>query len=408
MSFTSNVPSIQFTATGLVLPLEADILNGAFADIQTAIGGNESTSLSSPQGQWAQSLTAIIGDKNDQIAYICNQVDPNNASGRMQDAVGYIYFMTRIAGSGTLVNVVCSGVPGYSIPAGAILQDSVTKYNYASTTGGTFNSSGQVTIPFQCLTQGPIACGAGDLTIIYQQIVGWESATNPSAGAEGTLVESRADFEFRRQNSVAINAVNSAQSILANVLNVPNVIDAYVIDNPTNATVNTGATNYPVAANSVYIAVAGGTAAQIAQAIYQKKSLGCSYNGNQTYSLTDTTNVLGPPYPTYTIQWENPTSVPIYIAVDLVNNTSLPSNIVALVQAAVLNAFVGGDGGTRARIGGQLLASRYYAGIAGIATGVEIISVFIGQSASPTGSSTTLGIDQLPTLQASNITVTLT
>ncbi|HJR11535.1 MAG TPA: baseplate J/gp47 family protein [Rhodanobacteraceae bacterium] len=401
----TSVPAIQWTPNGLVLPTDAAILAGVQSDQQLAFGGNLSLSLSSPQGQLAQSQAAIISDKNAQIAEIVNQVDPANAAGVMQDAIGAIYFMKRIAASGTLVAGTCNGLAGTVIPAGAIAQDTAGN-QYALLSAVTIASSGSIVGQFQCLTPGPIACEVGTLTTIYKAISGWESVTNATAGVPGVNEESRADFEARRQNSVGVNALNSIQSVLAAVLAVPNVIDAYVTDNSTNATVNTGPTNYPIIGNSIYVAVAGGAAADVAKAIWSKKSLGCAYNGNTTYTYTDSsTGVL--PYPAYTVKWEAPTSVPVYFAVSIVNNTSVPSNITQLVQDAILAAFNGQDGGSRARIASTLYAGRYFAGISAIGNGVELLSIGIGTAPSPTATSLAMGIDQLPTLSADNITVTL-
>jgi hypothetical protein len=399
------VPAIQFTPNGVVLPTDAAILAGVQSDQQRAFGGNLSLSLSSPQGQLAQSLAAVVSDKNAEIAEIVNQVDPANAAGVMQDAIGAIYFMKRIAASGTLVAGTCSGLAGTVIPAGAIAQDTAGN-QYQLLSAVTIGSSGSVVGQFQCLTTGPIACPIDSLTTIYKAISGWESVTNATAGVPGVDEESRADFELRRQNSVGVNALNSIQSVLAAVLAVPNVIDAYVTDNSTNATVNTGPTAYPIVGNSIYVAVAGGAAADVAKAIWSKKSLGCAYNGGTSYVYTDeSTGVM--PYPTYTVKWQTPTSVPIFFAVTLVNNTSVPANITQLVQDAILAAFNGQDGGTRARIGSTLYAGRYFAGISAIGNGVELLSIGIGTAADPTATSLAMGIDQLPTLSADNITVTL-
>lgn len=402
---TTNVPPVVFSSTGVALPQEADILTGVLGDMNTALGGNMSKSLTSPQGQLAQSLTAIIGDKNSQIAEIASQVDPDLADGRWQDAIGRIYFMDRIPATGTLVTGTCVGLVGTVIPAGSIVQDT-SGYQYASTAAVTIPATGTIDVQFQGLTTGPIVVPIGALNTIYRAVTGWESVTNAAAGTPGTNVESRADFEFRRRNSVAINALNSPQAIYAAVLAVPNVVDAYVIDNPSSISVNTGATNYPVAPHSVYIAVAGGAATDIAQAIWNKKSLGCDYNGTTTYTVTDSVNYLIP-YPSYVVKWVTPTSLPVYIKVSIVNSANLPSNITALVQAAILSAFAGTDGGSRARIGANLYAGRYYAGIAAASPNVEILSVFVGSTASPTTTSLAVGIDQIPTLSAANITVTL-
>lgn len=401
----TSVPSIVFSPTGITLPDESAILSGVLADMSGALGAAMSKSLSSPQGQLAQSHAAIIGDKNNQIAKIVNQVNPDTADGRFQDAIGRIYFIDRIAASGTLVTGTCTGLVGTVIPVGSIVQDSAG-YQYASIAAATIPASGVVSVDFQCLTTGPIGCPIGALSTIYKAVTGWESVTNPAAGTPGVNVESRSDFEYRRRNSVASNAVNSIQSVYAAVLAVPNVLDAYVIDNSTNATVNTGATAYPVIANSIYVAVAGGAAADVAQAIWSKKSLGCSYNGSTTYTITDSSGGVTP-YPTYLVKWVTPASLPVYFKVNIVNNPALPSNITTYIKQAIVDAFNGADGGARARIGSTLFAGRYYSGVTATDANVEILSIFLGAAASPTGTSLAVGIDQRPTLDPANIVVTL-
>ena len=90
----------------------------------------------------------------------------------------------------------------------------------------------------------------------------------------------------------------------------------------------------------------------------------------------------------------------------LVNDPSLPSNIVTLVKNAIIARFNGADGTTRERIGATILASRYYGAVVGVASNVSLISVLIG-TATPTLSQVAVGIDQKPSLSASDISVTL-
>lgn len=404
MTATSNVPKIQFTPTGVVLPAEGDILVGVQADQDAAFGTTLSKSLSAPQGQLAQSAAAIIGAKNDEIASVANQVNPDTASGRWQDAIGRIYFLDRIPASGTVVQATCTGLVGAVIPAGSLARDAAG-YAYASLADGTIGVDGTATIDFQCQTTGPIQCPPGSLTTIYKAITGWDSVTNASAGVVGVDVESRADFENRRRNSVAANAVNSPQSIYGAVLSVEGVLDAYVIDNPTAGTVNTGSTNYPVVANSVYVAALGGAAADIAKAIWSKKSLGCNYNGSTTFTVED--DNYAAPKPQYVVKWVTPTPLPIFFIVTLVNNPKMVANVSDLIKAAIVDAFNGADGGSRARIGATLYSGRYYPGIAGTDPNVEILSVAMGVSASPTGTAVPVGIDQAPTLDPADIAVVL-
>lgn len=401
---STNVPDLSITATGVVLPAEADILTGTLADINAAFGGGLNTALETPQGQVASSVAAIVADKNDTIAYLVNQFDPANASGRFQDALGRIYFLDRDPAEGTVVNVVCSGLEGTVIPVGSLVQDNA-KNIYSATAAGTI-TNGTVTLPFVNLQTGPIALAAGGINgAPYQAIPGWDSATNPAAGVTGSNVESRTDFEFRRRASVALNAVNSLQSIYANVFNVAGVTDVYVTENVTSANITKGSTNYTLVPHSIYVAVVGGLASDIALAIWNKKSVGADYNGNTTVTVVDNSGYSAP-QPSYQVKFQVPTATPVLFAVQIANNPSLPSNIVALVQAAIVSAFAGGDGGQRARIGSTLFASRFYAPIAAINSNVAILSLLLGTS-TPTASSVTMGIDQAPVVSASNISVTL-
>lgn len=402
MTTTTNVPAIQFTPAGLVLPAESDILAGVQADQDAAFGGGLNPSLETPQGQLAQSTTAVIGDKNSQIASIVNQVDPAFAAGRMQDAIGRIYFITRKPGTSTAVTVTCTGLVGVDIPVGAMAK-ATDNTIYLCTQQGKIPATGSIDLPFAAQTLGPIACPAGSVTTIYKSIPGWDSVTNAAPGVIGQNVESRADFEYRRQNSVALNAKNSLQSIYAAVFGLPNVLDVYATENNTSSPVTVGGVS--LLPHSIYVAVVGGNAPDIAQAIWSKKSQGSDYNGNTTQTVVDNSG-YNVPYPSYQVTFEIPVPTPILFAVQLANNPNLPSNIVTLVQDAIIAAFTGADGGTRARVGSTIYASRYYGGITAIDPNVSILSLLLG-TVTANAPSVTMQIDQQPVVQASNISVTL-
>ena len=457
---TTNVPAITWVNGAPVLPTEQDILTGVQTDINVAFGGGVNSQLTTPQGQLAQSETAIIGEKNNEIAYIANQVNPAFASGIWQDAIGYIYFMTRIQAAGTVVQATCTGAVGTVIPAGSIAQDT-NGYLYSLTASVTIPASGNIVGTFQNQTTGAIACNVGALIKIYTAVAGWDTVYNSTSGTLGNAVESRAAFEARRQNSVAVNAVNSIQAIEAAVLTVPNVLQAVVVDNPSGTAISYGSTSYSIAANSMVVSVGGGSSSAIAQAIWNKKPPGCGYNGNTTVTVYDTS------YATpiaYSVTYLTPTATNCYFDIVIKSNSLLPSNITQLVQNAVVASFNGQDGGQAAYIGQTTYSGRYYANINAISPYVNIEEVYlaaynsvtagyfvIGQAyqiltlgsttqtqwntiagtsgvtyavgstftaatiGASSGNGTALqfallvafGIDQLPVLSASNVTVTL-
>ena len=404
MSGTSSVPPIEFTLTGLVLPTQPAILAGVQEDMNAAFGGNLNPALNTPQGQLATSQTACIANANATFAEFVNQVDPDTADGFMQDAIARIYFLNRNPGTPTAVQCLCSGLFGTVIPLGAQAQDTSGNL-YVCTQAGTIPSGGSITLSFANAVNGPIACPANTLTQIYQAIPGWDSINNAADGVPGANVETRAAFEFRRRNSVAKNASGSIPAIYAGVFEVPGVIDVYVTQNNTGSTVNTGSTNYPIVAKSVYVAAVGGDALAVATAIWNNTNVGAAYNGNTTETVTDP-SPYAIPIPTYSVSFERPTATPIKFAVQIANSSGLPTNIVTLVQQAIIASFNGVDGSQRARIGSLVLASKFYGPVSLIGPEVSILSILIGTSTA-TLTSVQMGIDQAPTVTAGDISVTL-
>ena len=284
----------------------------------------------------------------------------------------------------------------------------------------------------------------------------------------GNNVESRADFEYRRQQTVAANAQGSLASVLGAVYEVPGVLDAYVTENVSSssgasitgsitgstltvASVISGAVaigqtvvgvsvpqgmliasgsgttwglsqsvaspisteamtcavgGVALAANSIYVAVYGGNENAVAQAIFTKKSPGCNYNGNTTVTVQDTNPLYSVPYPSYSVTFEIPTTTPILFSVTLKNNSQVPSNVDQLVQQAIISTFTGANNGQRARIGSNILASYYYAPIFALGAWAQVVSIQLGVT-SANLTSVLMQINQEPTISAANISVTL-
>lgn len=377
---TTSVPFPTLGATGFQAPAESAILAGAQADINAAFGGNLNPALETPQGQLASSLTAIIGDCNDQFLLFCNQVDPAYASGRMQDAIARIYFLTRNPAVATTVQAVCAGLAGVTIPTGAVAQ--ATDGNlYTCTQGGQITTTGSVTLPFACSVTGPISCPATTLNTIYRTVPGWDTISNPTDGVVGNNVETRAQFELRRQQSVAKNSVGSLPAIQGSVLSVPGVLDAYTTENYTGSAITQDGVTLPP--NSLYVCVAGGSPQAVATAIWTKKAPGCAYAGNTTIVVQDTNSGYNPPYPAYNVSFQTAAAQTFVITVNIANSLQVPNNALTQIQAAILNAFAGGDGGPRARIGSSVYASRFYAPVATLGSWAQIVSIVLGSSAAP-------------------------
>lgn len=396
---TTSVPPIQFTPTGLVVPDQSAILAGMQADLNAAFGGKLNFGTTTqpggapPQVQLAASFAAIAADADGVIAQLIDQVDPDNATGFMQDAIGRIYFLNRNPGLATVVQCLCVGALGTVIPVGAQGQDT-SKNIYVCLDGGTIGASGQITLTFANIITGPIPCPANTLTRIYLAISGWNTINNPFAGVVGANVESAADFEFRRQNSVAANGHGSLPSIYGEVFKVAGVIDLYATENTGDNPLIVGSTNYSLVGHSLYVGVVGGEGEDVANAIWIKKNEGSNMNGNTTVVVTDDSGYSFP-LPQYPITFNRPTPTPYNFIVNIVNSSALPdtieqdvTNAIAaqfngLIGVAQANGVIPKTSGTRARIGSLLLAATYYGPVVtceGPSVPVQVLSIFLGSN----------------------------
>src|SRR5258708_100457 len=301
MAYATNVPPVAFNpATGYAAPTQAQVLAGVIADINSAFGGGLNPSLSTPQGQLASSLTAIIAEVNDAFVNLSNQTNPDFALGPFQDAIAQIYFLERNPSQPTVVQALCSGGNGIVIPAGA--QAKAADGNiYICTQGGTIPIGGSITLPFACSVPGPIPCPAGTLNQIYQAIGGWDSITNATDGVLGVNTETRAASASRMAAPVGANSNGSLPSVPRAGRGVAGVLDAYVTENPSASPTTIGGVT--LAANSIYVAVSGGAQLAVATAIWSKKAPGCNYTGNTTVAVQDSPSGYCPPFPSYNITY---------------------------------------------------------------------------------------------------------
>jgi len=401
---TNLIPSPQFTTAGLVCPTEAEIKAGVWAMMQSAFGGKLNESDATAQGQLVVSLTAALGAANDLLLQFVNLVDPARSSGRMQDAIGRLYYLERIAARATAVTGTCSGAAGTVIPIGSLVQ-ATDGTIYQSATAAAIPDSGSVDVQFQAITAGPIQCPAGSLTRISRIVAGWDTVTNAADGIPGRAAETPSEFEARRAASVAINASGIVSAVRGAVLNVSGVVDAFVTENTggTSATID----GVSISAHSLYVCVYGGADADVAAAIWSKKPPGCDYTGSTTVTVQDRSSGYSLPYPTYAVKFQRAAALPVYFSVVLADNGLVPSDAESRVRNAIIEAFNGADGGTRARIGGKVYALRFASAVAALGSWAQLVSLKVGTSDPANADEVAANIDQIPTISAEHIAVAL-
>jgi hypothetical protein len=384
---STNVPPITWSTAGPTAPGAPQILAGVQADYNQAFSVSFNWQGSTPQGQLAASLAAIINNANQVLVYYFNQIDPAFATGRMQDAIGRIYGLTRQAATPTTLQVSCGGLGGVNIPVGALIQDAALNL-YACTGSGAIGASGVVTLTFAAVIPGTTPVPPANGVTIYQAISGWDTVSAVS-GVEGISTEGRAAFAQRMADSVAGNSFGAIGSIIGAVADVPGVTDYFGYDNATSGAVVVGGVS--IAANSIYVCVAGGTPQAVANAIWSKKAPGCAYTGNTTLTVYDNNPLYSSPI-AYTVKYQIPTALQLLFSVSIVNGPQVPSNAAALVSQALINAVTGNTSlippPPRARINSTVYATSYIGAINALGAWAQVASIQIGSANTPSATIT--------------------
>jgi hypothetical protein len=94
-------------------------------------------------------------------------------------------------------------------------------------------------------------------------------------------------------------------------------------------------------------------------------------------TVSDTS--MATPYPTYNVQWTTPiqSAVPVVVSIPTAYAGLLPPTYLSLITTAVQNAFLGLDGGPKARIGATLLGNRFYSPILAAIPGIQIANITV-------------------------------
>lgn len=294
------------------------------------------TEPETPAGQLIDSQTAAITQKDAEIAFLANQFNPLTSSGKFQDALGKIYFLTRHPAINSTCTCTCTGIENTLIEKGSLIQSEVTGIKWKLINDVVIKSSGTVEAQFECTEEGPVEAGANTLTNIVTVVPGWDSVTNVNSASVGSYEESQSAFETRRYNSVALNSRGTNGAIYSRISQCDGVIACYIDSNRTNVIKDVD--GYKLSPHSVFIAVIGGNNNNIAKAIYDTVSAGCDYNGNTSVKVTDE----------YTgaveqVTFLRPDILQVYVKVTLKDKKSLPNEYEDLIKEAVYNNFYGLD-----------------------------------------------------------------
>lgn len=398
------------TGTGVIVPDTSVLMQKIQARFTELFGDNLDLSPTTPQGRLIELFNRSETFTLQACAAISNMLNLNKANGFVLDDLGALFLIERKPATFTSTTVVLTGQAGTSVPAGIRIKSNAG-YIFASDEAAVLDSTGSATVTFTSVVSGDIPAEPNTLKTILDSVIGLETATNPSAPILGTEQESDGAFRNRIQNSLDLNAISVLSSIKAAVENVAGVIGSYCYDNFENVSVVID--NLTVPAHSLLVVVDGGAEQEIANAIYEKKTIGTGYiaaTNDAGYTIIQKEVVDEAYGTTYNVRFARPVLTNVDIKVTVARKSYSGDNLTQAVKNAIMNFATGNNPEVDGiKIGGALSPFEISAAISSELPDVFISNVLVGAHGSTATANTMIfGALHKANILENNITVTIT
>lgn len=315
-------------------------------------------------GIFAESISNL-----DQLAEdVYHSFNPQSATGMALSRLVQLNGIRRIDGTYSTVTLRCVGSQGTVIPAGSLVKSTATNATFETTEEAVIPASGEIDVAARSAVKGAILAPAGTLTKIDTPIFGWQTANNLLDAAPGRNEETDEQLRLRRRASTSTPGQAIVDAMYGALTNIPEVRQAKVYENDQDVIDANG-----LPPHSIYCIVEGGADADILDTIWLKKTAGTTTHGTTAGQVTDS---MGNPH---TLNFSRPTSVNVYVTVNLHTRPGWPTDGAQRIKDALTAWAVANQS-----IGEEVIQSRLFDPINSI-PGHSIDSIYIGTAANPAG-----------------------
>jgi len=389
-------------STGLIVADTADTQTEVEDEYKLLFGADLIIDPESPEGLFISAEVESRDGIARNNADLANQINPNFAEGIFLDAIFSLTGGQRLAGEKSTFSVdpTITGQAGTFIPEGSQAKTASGEL-FETTEDVTIDISGTDTVGFQSVEDGNIQVAIGELNIIVDAILGWETVNNTVAATPGKLEESDLAARIRRVEELAIQGQSVTEAVFSNVRNVDGVISLTFRQNVENTVeVIDGIIMQP---HSVFVCVDGGLDSEVAAALLNSKSDGADWNGTTIVVVTDALSGQD-----YDVQFQRPDEIDVEAIVDVRVGTSVVDPIEA-VKDSVLRYANGEIEGERGFVVGADVSAFELAG----AVNVDNPELFVTQvrvglfPGVPSTATLPIALDEIARILRANIAVNI-
>ena len=300
-------------------------------------GNDINVDSNSPDGQLINILAQAVIDLLELIQQVYNSFDPDLAIGKTLDERVALNNIKRKGGTYSYTNIDVTTTASCTLN-GLNTVDAENAFTVSDSQGNqwvltetqTPAAAGSYTYSFRAKEIGAVESLPNTITTIVTSVVGVSAVNNPAGVYQrGEDQETDAELKARRKESIGIASQGYREALKAALLNTEDVTYAEVYENKGNTTDADG-----IPGHSIWVIVQGGTDANVAQAIYDKRNGGCGMKGSTTYDITqDNGN-------TFEVAWDRPATTTAYIEFDLTQVVAHTVDTNA-IKLALVNAPMG-------------------------------------------------------------------
>lgn len=353
---------LSLDATGLTIPTIDEVEDHIKEKVWDAFGTTLDLSANTPDGEYISIFSEVVVKVCELLQAIYSAGDPAAAVGDAIAAISQLTGSLREGATPSTVTLTLTGTPATLVAAGsrggtaagdefetlanatigatATAWASSTAYTlgqrrrnsgriYEVITPGTSAGSGgptttddditdgtvhwrylgdgtgYVDAAAECTEDGPTAAISGTIVEIVTPVAGWSGVINTLDATLGTSVETDAALRERREDEIAQPGTSPVDALRADLLNVEDVTNVVVFNNPTDDTVDT------VPPHSVECLIRGGANQDIFDALLAAVAGGIRAFGSVTGTATDEEGF------THDVAFSRPDEIEIYVAINV-------------------------------------------------------------------------------------------
>lgn len=295
------------TPTGFVKKALTDIVDEMQADLRALVSAGLNLETVSPTGQILGTIAGQLSKVWD-VAEETFHASRPSASGFALDGVAALTGTTRRPGTPSTVTLTLTLNAGVTVPAlsrVAVAGDAsrVFRLRAAATNPGAVPAN--IDAIAEAEEAGPTVANTGTLTVIADSVAGWTAVTNAADATLGQEIALDAELRATREEELATGGNSTTDAIRADLLKVSGVTSVQVVENDSDATVDS------IPAHSLEAIVVGGDDTEVLQALLRAKSASSGTYGNLSDVVADDYGNL------HTVYITRPTPVNIWVVVTI-------------------------------------------------------------------------------------------